>query len=305
MRTDFFVLVLSLSIMSALMGCGKKDEPLPVKAGTGVSVAAISASATFTKAVPQVAKTTKHVVKKGEFMNAIADRYGVAREGLILTNVEYLITKYQETCPEVSKKKKKSLFCNDRYNKAWANTLLPGWEIQIETSDSSASSLGQANAKAIDAAVTDLPKNAKLAIVLDVSGSMSDKMNRAAQYVMSVRKQNGGALFGLYVYHETVARIEDINTDEKLMLSTTRINHKLKGDGGIENTKKALQKAFADGAEHVVVISDEVGDDWGDWSEVKAMPPVTAVCMTRTGNDCFESFAKLAKYTKGKYVRLD
>ena len=304
MHTKLLTVLFSSVLLTALIGCGKKEESVTPAATATVASEAVTVAASNASAAA-AGKITTHVVKKGEIINTIADRYRVAREGVILTNANLLIKKYQETCPATEKKNKKGLFCNDSYKRAWANTLLPGWVLQIETTDHSASALGQVNTKAIDAAMADLPKNTKLAIVLDVSESMSDKMNRAAQYVMSTRKQSGGQLFAMYVYHESVARIEDVPSDEKLMLSITTNSNKLHGRSDVENTKQALKKAFADGAEHVLVISDEEGDDWGNWSEVKTMRPVTAVCMARMSHTCFESFKKLADMTKGKYVRLD
>ncbi len=262
--------------------------------------------------ITQVSK--KHTVKKGEFLNAIAGRYGVEREALILENAKMLIDEYEDACERAHKKahKSKSLFCNENYKRSWSNTLLPGWKITIpaaaSTSTEMTTTFGAEKVAAITTAVSSLSGDDSLSVLLDVSGSMGSKRQMVAQYVMDTLKVSGKKFAGLYVYSAEVRSINNaIDAPSLREALTASYSSSVVGDTSIENTHKALKYVFANKkATHVLVISDEVGNDW-NWSTVKDMKNIIAVCVSNTQGQepCNDSFKKLSKEaTNSKYIQL-
>ncbi len=255
--------ILLLAVSATLFITACSDEA-PVKSknptASGQVTTSVSPSAVVnttpvvnTKTQVTLATEKKHTVKKGEFLNAIADRYGVEREALILSNAKMLIDHYEDTCRRAHKKARKgnSLFCNENYKRSWSNTLLPGWKIKIPAATNTLSEMtkvfGAEKVTSIKSAVSGLTNNDSLAIALDVSGSMDSKRQMVAQYVMDTLKASGKKFSGLYVYSENVLSINNAINDAGLRKAlTNEYDNSAVGDKSTENTHKALKYVFAE-----------------------------------------------------------
>ncbi len=229
--------ILLLAVSATLFITACSDEA-PVKSKnptasgqvtTSVSPSAVVNTTPVVNIKTQVTLATakKHTVKKDEFLNAIADRYGVEREALILANAKMLIGEYEDACERAHKKvhKSKSLFCNENYKRSWSNTLLPGWKIKIPVAHNTSSDMttvfGAEKVAAIKSAVAGLAENDSLSVALDVSGSMDSKRQMVAQYVMDTLKASGKKFAGLYVYSSEVRSINNATDDVSLRQALT------------------------------------------------------------------------------------
>lgn len=313
------ILLLAVSATMLITACSDEQtvkSKNPIATGKITTSVPVNTKVVDTKPAQAVtsAAVKKHTVKKGEFLNAIADRYGVEREALILANAKMLINEYEDACERAHKKvrKSKSLFCNENYKRSWSNTLLPGWKIKIpvvtNTSTEMTTAFGTEKVAAITTAVSGLGGNDSLSVLLDVSGSMGSKRQMVAQYVMDTLKASGKKFAGLYVYSAEVRSINNAIDEPSLREAlTASYSPSVVGDTSVENTHKALKYVFADKkATHVLVISDEVGNDW-NWSTVKDMKNIIAVCVSNTQGQepCNDSFKKLSKEAiNSKYIQL-
>jgi hypothetical protein len=226
-----------------------------------------------------------HVVRKGDCLRLIADKHGVSWEQVLLANEAFLRRKYDETCASLPSKyrnsrKRKGLFCNDRYRKPYANTLLPGWTLSIPK--------GKAPA-AINEAV--LKAGDRIALVIDDTGSMRDDTQRVSQLYLAAMRDNRKKIAGVFLYADGAVRRYKAGSVQFLK------------SGDRENTYGALCEAAKLSPDAIVLVTDEPGDDW-QWP-AKGLPPVIAHCIPdRNAAGCESNLQRLARDTGGSYVDL-
>ena len=263
------------------------DKTIKELSHNGRPVAVLNTPSSVTPVItttPAPAPHKNYVVKRGDFLRKIAQEHGVAWEAILMLNETFLQTKYEEVCNRMSPRYRNrhgGLFCNDRYNRPYGNTLVPGWEIKIPTTQAPSQ---------IERAIQNIVGN-KIAVVIDDTGSVENDRILMSEWYMAAIKTSRKQIVGVWLYADGRVR-HYAETGEVVFLTT----------GGVENTFGALQEAAAEKPDSIVLVTDEPGDDW-NWSEVKNLPPVTAHCLAEQGAYwCQTNLRKLAQETKGQYM---
>lgn len=242
-------------------------------------------------AAPPIGDQATHAVQRGDWLRNIAPRYhNVGWESILLRNEPYLQAKYEEVCGKLSSRytnnpNRRGTFCNDRFNRPYGNTLVPGWMLAIPS--------GEAPQQVQDAVLTSTGQ--KVVLVIDDTGSMNDDRTRVALFFDAALRKHGKDLIGVWLYADGHVRHYK---EGSVLLQTT---------GNVENTWNALKEAAKSKPDTIVLITDEIGDDWpADLKKAgtgwfTSMPPVVATCLPpyeceRTLNDLVNAFG-------GKYVR--
>lgn len=238
----------------------------------------------------QVAPEVEHqsyTVVKGDFLKKIADDHNVAWEAVLLLNEDDLKVKYEDTCSTKSQKyranpKRRGLFCNDRFNRPYGNTLMPGWELKIPTTVAPTK---------IEATVASIAGN-RVALVIDDTGSLGNDRTVVSEWYLAACRKSGKQIIGVWVYSD--GEVRHYNDAAGVELRTV---------GGLENTYGALKIAASEKPDSIVLVTDEPGDDWGDWSGVSSLPPVVAHCLLDPmAMSCEPNLKRLANATRGQFV---
>src|SRR3989338_5847293 len=244
----------------------------------------------------QAAPTTlgdqaQHTVVRGDWLRNIAPRYkNVGWESLLLRNEPFLQAKYEEVCGKLNERytnnpKRHGTFCNERYNRPYGNTLVPGWVLAIPS--------GSAPQQIQDAVITSTGQ--KVALVIDDSGSMNDDRTRVALMYDAALRKHGKNLIGVWLYADGQVRHY---SEGNVELHTT---------GNVENTWNALSEAAKEKPDTIILVTDEVGDDWpADLKKAGTgwftkMQPVVATCLPPY--ECEVTLNALVNAFGGKYVR--
>ncbi|MBI4433634.1 hypothetical protein HY632_02595 [Candidatus Uhrbacteria bacterium] len=233
-----------------------------------------------------------HVVKKDEFLRNIAPQYvNVGWEDVFLANMEFLQGEYDRVCSRKSSRyrnnpKRRGTFCNDRYKRPYANTLLPGWKLIVP--------LGKAPPE-IDA-VVGRTEGKRVALVVDTTGSMANDQRIVALFYSAALRKHGRQLTGVWLYGD--GHVQRLDPDGFLRFSSY--------GGQLENTHGALKAATESQPDLIVLVTDEPGDDWvwpGPLSSM-GLPKVIATCLSEDGDYlCEGNLQRLVKETGGEYVR--
>jgi hypothetical protein len=243
---------------------------------------------------PQVKIQAQHTVRRGEYIDRIATGYrNVTSEAIVLANRNMLQVKFEETCGPlkvsyVNNPRRRGTFCNERFHDAFKNTLKPGWVLQIPETSAPAQ---------VQDAIRDYTNPSDVVdVVIDATGSMGNNRAQVAQFYLAALKQHGRKVKAVYLFRDhKVWSVYDAQEIEKEVGAT----------GDFENTYEALRKAASDHPDKIIVISDEVGDDWpSDMTKLRELPPVIANCITDDPHSCTSSFPRLARETHGKYVAM-
>lgn len=134
-----------------------------------------------------------------------------------------------------------------------------------------------------------------IALVIDDTGSMSNDRQIVMIWYLAIAHAQNKRVVGVWLYSN--GNVEYVNPRGTVTLSTT---------GGIENTYGALAEAAGSRPRpsSILLVTDEQGDDWGDWSRVNALPPVFGHCLPDGGYiGCEENLQRLARETGGGYIR--
>src|SRR3989344_6483411 len=157
----------SPSAFAGLRQLGRRKNPMFTRSVVALFALIASVTVGFT--------ADTYTVKRGNNLDWIAKQNNVAREAMIIANEKYLQTQYNLICSKRSEKfRNRSVnkgalkgglhFCNDRFYRAFANTLKPGMKLTIPVAVAPA---------AIEQTVTDIRGN-KITLVIDDTGSMSN-----------------------------------------------------------------------------------------------------------------------------------
>lgn len=238
-----------------------------------------------------VALSAEYVVQKGNNLSWIAAQHGVAREAMIMANEAYLQEKYDRICskrsPEFRNRteNKGALkgglhFCNDRFYRAFANTLVPGMTLAIPEATAPVS---------IEQTVSAIKGN-KVALVIDDTGSMSNKRLQIANYYLAAL-HGQQKIQAVYLYADgKVRRVEAAGVRD--------IGSVLVTSGDFENTYQALQEAAKENPDAIILLTDESGDDWPrHLNEMRSLPTVVAHCLPLDNGiiDCRKTLTDLVR----------
>ncbi len=260
---------------------------------------------------PIPAPLRHHTVAKGEFLMEIAPKYGVGWEEILLANEEFLKNSYEAACKghkekeeqklEKANKKsakgrgglpgkgkkgkrvaaKKSYFCNEKYNRPYGNTLLPGWVITVPAK----------SAPPMISAIVANIVGKRVALVVDDTGSMNNDIAEVGQFYMAAVREAGKELVGVWLFADGVVRKYDAGGVRFLT------------QGNFENTYGALSAAAKESPDVIILVTDEPGDDW-NWKETKKLPPVVGHCLPEDGRYlCERNLTLVAQDTGGRYVQ--
>lgn len=227
-----------------------------------------------------------HVVKRGEYLIGIAEKHGVDWEAMMFGNERFLKQKYGEVCGSLSRRYRrrprgKGHYCNERFFKPYGNTLQPGWKLKIPSKEAP---------QKIREIVGKIKGN-KVAIVIDDSGSMLDDRERVGEFYMAALRHHKKKIAGVWLYADGEVRRYRQGGVE------------FRNGGSMENTHGALQEAAGEKPDSIILITDEIGDDW-DFEKVHELPPIIAHCLQNVGRyECEETLKRVAKLTEGQYVR--
>lgn len=232
-------------------------------------------------------------VQSGQYLQWIANKRGVGWESMLLANENFLRTKYDEVCDELSGRfrnrrrdggaaKGGLYYCNDRFNRAYGNTLRPGWKLVVPASQAPAD---------IATTIASIQGN-KVALVIDDTGSMTEDRQRVSEFYLAAIRKYNKRLTGVWLYADGGVRKYEAGGVKFLTA------------GGLENTHGALSEAAKSRPDAIILVTDEPGDDW-QWDEVKNLPPVYGHCLPDQGGyGCEESLRRLATEVRGsKYIR--
>lgn len=257
-----------------------------------------AAALSLSLALPALAADATYTVKKGQHLTWIAKQNGTTVAAMIVANEAELNANYDKQCARLSDSfrnrtsnkgalKGGKFYCNDRFTRGYAHTLNAGLVLKVAPTEAP---------KSIEETVIDIKGN-NVTLVIDVTVSMNDKISKTASFYHAALKQHK-KVTAVYFYADgRVDRLENTGV--------VRIQEELvkRSNGGVENTFGALKEAAKDKPDAIVVVSDEVGDDWGKWEGVKDLPPVIAHCVSSNpGSDCRDSFQRVARETGGKYI---
>lgn len=233
----------------------------------------------------QSTSPTTHTVRKGEFLIGISNSYGVPWEGVMLLNETELARRAEERCGKLSKRythRTRGYYCNEtRYFRgrpmASANSLQPGDVLQIPA---------QTTPQNVAAAIVAIPGE-RIAVVIDDTGSMDDDRQRVGAWYTQAIRNSGKKIVRVILYADGRIREYDAGSVQ------------FQVNGNVENTRGALEYAAGLQPDAIVLISDEPGDDWGNFRGLR-LPPVIAHSLNPYAD---ENLERVAQLTGGQFLR--
>ncbi|QQG37512.1 MAG: LysM peptidoglycan-binding domain-containing protein [Candidatus Kaiserbacteria bacterium] len=232
-----------------------------------------------------------YTVKPGNNLIWIAKQVGVSWQAMLLANEEDLKQKYERICGNLSDEfrnrtenkgrlKGGKYFCNDNYMRAYGNTLQPGWTLEIPAAIAPAT---------VEKTVSEI-KGDRIALVIDDTGSMSNKREETANFYLAAIKKFEKKIVGVWLYANGKVRKYEAG------------GVKFSTRGNYENTFGALEEAAKEKPDAIILVTDEPGDDW-NWGRVNVLPRVVAHCLPDYGTaTCRENLQRLVKETRGRYI---
>lgn len=236
---------------------------------------------------------TKHsevvyTVESGDsIIGTIAPKHQVPWEAIAVVNETELARVNAERCGKLSKgytqnTRRKGHYCNgtvviDGRAMVNLNSLQPGDTLRIPMTSH----------PVVDEVVAGIDGR-RIAIAVDVTGSMSDDLREVSAWYMRAWNELGKEITTVVLYADGHVT-EFSNTD------TVRFT----AGGSTENTRHALETAAASNPDAIVLVSDEPGDDWGNWDMVD-LPPVYAHSLEEISH---ENLRRVAEDSGGKLMR--
>lgn len=232
-----------------------------------------------------------HTVKRGEFLIKIAQQANVPWQAVLLINEQDLLARADERCSKLPDrytegktrrgKTRRGYYCNEKRTYkgreiAHANSLLPGDIIRLPSAPSPAT--------IADAVQHIAGKN--VVIVIDDSGSMGDTREQVGAWYAKEIEDAGKDITKVVLYADGQVRTYEAGGVEFLTM------------GDFENTRNALTVAKGYNPDAIVLISDEPGDDWGNW-DLSGFPPIVAHSLDTVAD---ENLRRAASKTGGQFL---
>jgi len=251
---------------------------------------------------PSNVELTLHQVSRGQSLGTIARDHAVDGSGgrcLARLNEAVLAPAFVSRCSDVQWTADDGYYCNEARGNdnfpAWANSLLPGDEVFIISGlPETSTGIGGDVTRQVNIAVNAI-KGDSIVLVIDVSGSMGEESDRAR--VLDLYGQLlGGRVTGIVFYSGQAQFVPADELEEDIFDSWDR---SLTGHGAIERVVVALKTAAANGADAIVLIADEPGEDTAGASFAD-FPPVVAHCLPEGAvSFCDSAFGQIATETGG------
>lgn len=238
------------------------------------------------------APSAEYKVKKGEFLIKIAKRAGVPWQAVMLINEQDLLARADERCSKLSEKyvegktrrgkTRRGYYCNEalKYRGkqiAFANSLKPGDTLRLPSAPTPTT---------ISDAVQHIAgKN--VVIVIDDSGSMGDTREQVGAWYAKEIEDAGKDITKVVLYAD--GQVRTYESGGGIEFLTT---------GNFENTRNALTVAKGLNPDAIVLISDEPGDDWGNW-DLTGFPPIVAHSLDAAAD---ENLRRAANLTRGQFL---
>lgn len=231
----------------------------------------------------EVQEIREHIVRRGEFLIAIAKSYHVPWEAVMLLNEHELQKRAEKRCGKLSERyteRKRGYYCNTTrtfrgQSVVHANSLQPKDVIRIPS---------VASPREIEQAIQNVSGNR---IVIDDTGSMDDDRQRVGAWYASAIQKSGKFIVKVILYADGSIREYSAGQVE-FYTSGTR-----------ENTFAALERAASYRPDTIVLISDEPGDDWPH--SLGRLPPIIAHSLDSSADRNLEW---VARRTGGQFIQM-
>lgn len=204
-----------------------------------------------------------HTIKPGEYIITVAAKYGVPWQSVVEANFAMLTdrARLDKLCGNLSAKYRRSAgrrghFCNELVvvggqRMLGPNTLQVGEVIRVPT---------VMTPPEVQASVARIP-GTRVVIVVDDTGSMQDDHRTVMQwYIQAAQSKN---VVRVLTYADNHVRVYD--NAGGVQFQTV---------GQIENTRAALERAMDFNPDMIVLVTDEPGDDWRNFKNLKLAPVI-------------------------------
>ncbi len=235
---------------------------------------------------PEHDARTEYTVRQGDFIVKIAQAKGVPWESLIIANERELNDRASRRCSKLSERYTKDPnrdghYCNSllvyhgRHMVSF-NSLQPGDTLHIPSTSTPV---------AVRESIKNIKGN-KIVVVIDDTGSMTDDRERVSSWYLQEIKNSGKQIARVILYADGYYReLNEGNVDFRV-------------SGTYENTRGALELASRYHPDAIVLVSDEPGDDWRNFSGLH-LPPVIAHSLN---NSADENLERVARLTGGSFL---
>jgi|GEM_PF-6887597 len=262
-------------------------RPTPPLAGATPAPHAGTAPNSGVTSTPAQKTMTPYKVKAGEYIIAIAQKLGVPWEAIVVANEKALAALAVARCGKLSesytkRQGRKGHYCNALVVVGGkpmmnANSLQPGDELRIPSVTAP---------EQIQQAIGDV-KGDRIVVVIDDTGSMNDDRERVSSWYLQAVMNSGKQIVRVIMYADGFYREFDAG------------NVRFQASGDYENTRAALERAKIYKPDAIVLVSDEPGDDWDGFRNLR-LPPVIAHSLAAVAD---ENLARVASETGGNFLR--
>jgi hypothetical protein len=220
-------------------------------------------------------------VQSGDFLIKIAADHATPWQSVLVLNEGVLADLADERCGKLrgrytKSKRRKGYYCNEMLSYqgkriVHANSLKPGDMIRF---------LKEAAPVSISEAVAAV-SGKNIVVVVDDTGSMSDNRQQVTAWYLNVIEKSGKEIRKVILFAD--GEVRELNAG-KVEFQTV---------GEVENTRAALERAMTYNPDAIVLVSDEPGDDWRGFKDLKLVP-VIAHSIDRSADDNLRHVAKLS-----------
>lgn len=232
-------------------------------------------------------KSVLHTVVAGDYIIKIAWDYKVPWQAVAVANEAALARLNAERCADLSdrytnRRGRRGHYCNELVviggkPMVHLNSLQPGDKIVVPLTSH----------PVVDSVVNAIP-GSSIAIVIDDTGSMNDDRVEVGAWYIRASGQFQRDIKTVVLYAD--GHVQEFTSTGEVTFSTS---------GNLENTRHALETAAASHPSAIVLVSDEPGDDWGNW-DLTGLPPVYVHSLEEGAH---ENLRRVATTTGGQFMR--
>ncbi len=230
----------------------------------------------------------EYIVQPGDsIISTIAPKHNVPWEAIAVVNESELARVNAERCAKLSERytdnrSRRGHYCNKTVvvgGKPMVdlNSLQPGDKLRIPLT----------RHPVVDQVIAAIPGRS-IAIVIDDTGSMGNDLAQVSAWYMRASHELGKDIVTVVLYADGNVR---------QFKSTGEVTFAVTGD--FENTRNGLEVAAAAKPDAIVLVSDEPGDDWNGFKDLK-LPPVYTHSLDTTSH---ENLRHVATVTGGQFMR--